>query len=152
MGADSTGTDAALIAGMIHVMLEESLHDQAFLDKYCVGFDEAHMPEGAPKNASYRAYIEGKGEDGTEKTRSGPRISPASQPPGSASWHEISPEQSPARSPRAGARSATPMARTTPDRSSCWQRRPETLDSLEVAQAHVRVASDCQSPRRSTPP
>lgn len=62
------GTDAALVAGMVHVMIKENLHDQAFLDKYCVGFDEEHMPEGAPKNASYRAYIEGKGEDGIEKT------------------------------------------------------------------------------------
>lgn len=62
------GTDAALVAGMIHVMLEEDLHDQKFLDRYCIGFDEDHMPEGAPKNASYRAYIEGKGKDGIEKT------------------------------------------------------------------------------------
>lgn len=62
------GTDAALVAGLIHVMLEENLHDQAFLDKYTIGFDEDHMPEGAPKNASYRSYIEGKGEDGIEKT------------------------------------------------------------------------------------
>ncbi|MDK8352212.1 molybdopterin-dependent oxidoreductase, partial [Gleimia europaea] len=61
-------TDAALVAGLIHVMLEENLHDQAFLDKYTIGFDEDHMPEGAPKNASYRSYIEGKGEDGIEKT------------------------------------------------------------------------------------
>ncbi|TRW44729.1 DMSO/selenate family reductase complex A subunit [Georgenia yuyongxinii] len=62
------GTDAALIAGLIHVMLEENLQDQAFLDKYCVGFDEHTLPEGAPANASYRAYIEGNGPDGVEKT------------------------------------------------------------------------------------
>ncbi len=62
------GTDAALIAGMIHVMLKEDLHDQEFLDKYTVGFDEATLPEGAKANSSYRAYIEGKGPDGTEKT------------------------------------------------------------------------------------
>ena len=62
------GTDAALVAGMAHVMITENLHDQDFLDKYCVGFDEKHMPEGAPKNASYRSYVEGKGEDGIEKT------------------------------------------------------------------------------------
>ncbi len=61
------GTDSALIAGMIHVMLKENLHDQEFLDKYCIGFDEDHMPAGAPKNASYRAYIEGA-KDGIEKT------------------------------------------------------------------------------------
>lgn len=62
------GTDAALVAGIAHVLISENLHDQAFLDKYCVGFDEAHMPEGAPANASYRSYIEGKGPDGVEKT------------------------------------------------------------------------------------
>lgn len=62
------GTDAALIAGMIYVMVEENLHDQAFLDKYCIGFDEAHMPEGAPVNSSYRSYLEGKGADGVAKT------------------------------------------------------------------------------------
>ena len=64
------GTDAALIAGMIHVMLAEGLHDQAFLDRYCIGFDEQHMPAGAPAGASYRSYIEGKGPDGVEKTPS----------------------------------------------------------------------------------
>ncbi|MGO1592051.1 MAG: DMSO/selenate family reductase complex A subunit [Ancrocorticia sp.] len=62
------GTDAALVAGLIYVMVEEGLHDQDFLDEYCVGFDEGHMPEGVPANNSYRAYLEGKGEDGTEKT------------------------------------------------------------------------------------
>ena len=62
------GTDAALVAGLVHVMLSEDLHDQEFLDTYCVGFDEEHMPEGASANASYRSYIEGKGEDGVEKT------------------------------------------------------------------------------------
>ncbi len=62
------GTDAALVAGMVHVIVEEGLQDQEFLDAYCVGFDEDHMPEGAPQNASYRSYIEGKGPDGIEKT------------------------------------------------------------------------------------
>jgi anaerobic dimethyl sulfoxide reductase subunit A len=62
------GTDAALIAGMIHVMLAESLQDQEFLDTYTVGFDEATLPEGAPANSSYRSYVEGKGPDGIEKT------------------------------------------------------------------------------------
>ncbi|AKK10214.1 anaerobic dimethyl sulfoxide reductase, A subunit, DmsA/YnfE family [Corynebacterium uterequi] len=61
------GTDAALVAGMIHVMVAEGLHDQEFLDKYCIGFDEDHMPEGAPKDSSYRSYLEGK-KDGVEKT------------------------------------------------------------------------------------
>lgn len=62
------GSDAALVAGIVHVLLENDLHDQKFLDKYCVGFDEKHMPDGVPKNLSYRSYIEGKGADGVEKT------------------------------------------------------------------------------------
>lgn len=62
------GTDAALVAGMIHEMLAGKLQDQAFLDKYCVGFDEHTLPDGVPANSSYRSYIEGKGPDGIEKT------------------------------------------------------------------------------------
>lgn len=62
------GTDTALVAALVNVMVKENLQDQEFLDKYCVGFDEDTLPEGAPKNASYRAYVEGKGPDGIEKT------------------------------------------------------------------------------------
>lgn len=62
------GTDAAFIAGMIYVMVEEDLQDQEFLDKYCVGFDEDTLPDEAEPNSSYRAYLEGKGSDGIEKT------------------------------------------------------------------------------------
>lgn len=62
------GTDAALVAGLIHVILAEDMQDQEFLDQYCVGFDEHTLPEGAPANSSYRAYIEGSGPDGIEKS------------------------------------------------------------------------------------
>ena len=62
------GTDSALIAAMIYVMIQEGTHDQDFLDKYCIGFDEDHMPQGAPANASYRSYLEGRGPDGIKKT------------------------------------------------------------------------------------
>ena len=62
------GTDTALIAGMIHHLLAKNLHDQDFLDRYCVGFDEQHMPESVSAGLSYRSYIEGTGPDGVEKT------------------------------------------------------------------------------------
>ena len=62
------GTDAALVAGLAHVMISEGLHDQKFLDTYCVGFDEEHMPKGAAPHASYKSYIMGLGRDGIEKT------------------------------------------------------------------------------------
>lgn len=66
--APRPGSDAALVAGIVHELLKRKLHDQAFLDKYCIGFDEEHMPEGVGQNLSYRSYIEGKGPDGIEKT------------------------------------------------------------------------------------
>lgn len=60
-------TDTALFAAMAQVMITEGLHDQAFLDRYCVGFDEDHLPEGAPAGQSYRSYVLGLA-DGVAKT------------------------------------------------------------------------------------
>lgn len=60
-------TDAALVASLAYVMLTEGLHNQAFLDKYCVGFDDDHLPEGVPKGSSYRSYVMGE-SDGQPKT------------------------------------------------------------------------------------
>jgi anaerobic dimethyl sulfoxide reductase subunit A len=62
------GSDPALVAGMAHVMITENLHDQAFLDKYCVGFDEHHLPAGVPAGSSYKSYVFGEGPDKTVKT------------------------------------------------------------------------------------
>ncbi len=62
------GTDAALVAGIAHVLISENLVDQPFLDKYCVGYDETTLPSSAPKNGHYKAYILGQGDDGIAKT------------------------------------------------------------------------------------
>lgn len=62
------GTDVALIAAIAHVMISEDLHDQEFLDRYCVGFDDDHLPDGIPAGSSYRAYVMGDGPDRTPKT------------------------------------------------------------------------------------
>jgi anaerobic dimethyl sulfoxide reductase subunit A len=62
------GTDAALAAGLAHVLISEDLVDQPFLDRYCVGYDEHTLPEGAPSNSHYKAYILGDGPDGIAKT------------------------------------------------------------------------------------
>lgn len=62
------GTDAALVAGIAWVLINENLVDQPFLDKYCVGYDEKTLPEGAPVNGHYKAYILGQGDDKTAKT------------------------------------------------------------------------------------
>jgi anaerobic dimethyl sulfoxide reductase subunit A len=49
------GTDTAMMVAMANVMITEKLHDQAFLDKYTVGFDK------------FKNYVLGQ-EDGIEKT------------------------------------------------------------------------------------
>jgi anaerobic dimethyl sulfoxide reductase subunit A len=60
-------TDNALFAALAQVMISENLHDQAFLDRYCIGFDEAHLPAGVPAGSSYRSYVLGEA-DGEPKT------------------------------------------------------------------------------------
>ena len=60
-------TDTAALLAMAYVIVTEGLHDQAFLDRHVLGFDEAHMPEGAPAGASYRSYLLGLA-DGVRKT------------------------------------------------------------------------------------
>ncbi len=60
-------TDGALAAAMAYVICAEGLQDQAFLDRYCLGFDEAHMPQGIPPAESWRSYLFG-GKDGIPKT------------------------------------------------------------------------------------
>ena len=61
------GTDSALIDAMAYVIYEKSLHDKEFLDKFCIGFDEEHMPEGIKSGESYVSYLKGK-NDGILKT------------------------------------------------------------------------------------
>ena len=62
------GTDAALVGGLAYVLITEDFVDQDFLDRYCVGYDQATMPEGIPPGNSYKAYILGDGPDRTPKT------------------------------------------------------------------------------------
>ncbi|EAX7261478.1 hypothetical protein BLZ13_01735 [Salmonella enterica] len=62
------GTDAALVAGIAWVLINENLVDQPFLDNYCIGYDEKTLPADAPPNGHYKAYILGQGEDGIAKT------------------------------------------------------------------------------------
>lgn len=52
-------TDAALFAAMAHVIITERWQDQPFLDRYCIGFDDQHMPAAVPGGESYKDYILG---------------------------------------------------------------------------------------------
>lgn len=60
-------TDNALINAIAYVLITENLVDQAFVDKYAIGFDEEHLPEDAPRGSSFKSYILGE-SDGTPKT------------------------------------------------------------------------------------
>lgn len=63
------GTDAALVAGIAHYLIQNDLVDLDFLHTYCVGYDEETMPEAyRGKNMSYYDYIMGTGYDMVEKT------------------------------------------------------------------------------------
>lgn len=62
------GTDAALVSALAWVLITENLVDKAFLDRYCIGYDESTLPDGVPKNGHYKAYILGLGSDGIPKT------------------------------------------------------------------------------------
>lgn len=61
------GTDTAFCLGMMYHQIENNLQNQEFLDKYCVGFDADHMPEGAPKEDNFKDYVLGT-YDGEPKT------------------------------------------------------------------------------------
>lgn len=52
-------TDAALFIAMAHVIIAENLLDRTFLDRYCIGFDEQHMPSGVPEGQSFKSYVLG---------------------------------------------------------------------------------------------
>jgi anaerobic dimethyl sulfoxide reductase subunit A len=60
-------TDAAALIAMAYVIAREGLQDQDYLDRYVLGFDAAHLPAGAPPDASYRSYLFGRA-DGVKKT------------------------------------------------------------------------------------
>jgi biotin/methionine sulfoxide reductase len=56
------GTDVALMLGLAHTLIAEGRHDRAFLDRYCVGFDQvaAYLDgrrDGVVKDAAWAAPI-----------------------------------------------------------------------------------------------
>ncbi len=59
-------TDAALADAMAYVIWSENLLDKKFMDRFCIGFDEEHMPDGIPYGESYFTYLSGE-KDGIVK-------------------------------------------------------------------------------------
>ena len=53
------GTDNALIDAMAYVLITSDLVDRDFVARCCVGFDDSHLPAGAPAGSSYRDHVLG---------------------------------------------------------------------------------------------
>ncbi len=60
-------TDAAMMAGMAHYIFTNNLHDQAFIDQFCMGMDAGTMPEWAANSVNgqenFKDYILGTYDD-----------------------------------------------------------------------------------------
>jgi len=52
-------TDAAMLAGMAHHIFTNDLHDQAFIDRFCLGMDAGTMPNWAKDKENFKDYILG---------------------------------------------------------------------------------------------
>ncbi len=55
-------TDTALMLGLAHTLMAENLHDRAFLDKYCTGYEKFERylrgeTDGQPKDADWAGEI-----------------------------------------------------------------------------------------------
>ena len=61
------GTDEAMAAAIAYVWITNNKVNTSYLSTHAVGFDEASLPAGAPKNSSFKAYIMGDA-DGVPKT------------------------------------------------------------------------------------
>ena len=61
------GTDAALVEAIAYELIRNNWVDEAFLEKYCIGYNEKTLPKSAPPKADYKSYIMGAA-DGVAKT------------------------------------------------------------------------------------
>jgi biotin/methionine sulfoxide reductase len=58
----SPGSDVAVMLALAHTLVTEELHDQEFLDRYCVGFDRLEryilgLDDGQPKTPEWAAAL-----------------------------------------------------------------------------------------------
>ena len=108
-------TDAAALIAMAYVIVSEGLHDQAYCDRHVLGFDEAHLPDGAPAGASYSRICWAR-PTASPRRRNGPPRSPASRPRPSGGWRSSSPRTKPAALQSGYAPGRTAYRRAVPSR------------------------------------
>ncbi|MGC8400416.1 molybdopterin-dependent oxidoreductase [Enterobacter mori] len=73
------GTDAALVAGIAWVLIDENLVDQPFLDKYCVGYDEKRCRKELPLTVTTKPIFSARVMTTRRKPLSGLPVLPAFQ-------------------------------------------------------------------------
>lgn len=120
------GTDAALVAGIAWVLINENLVDQPFLDKYCVGYDENTLPADAPKMVTIKPIFLVKETIKQRKRRSGLRKLPVSRWTVSSNWRVKLAQQNPLISARAGGHNARQTANKHPALLPCFPFSPVT--------------------------
>lgn len=104
------GTDAALVAGIAWVLIDENLVDQPFLDTYCVGYDEKTLPEGPRPTDTTKRIFSARATTLPPKRPSGRHASPAFRRIASLSLRaKLAPQNRPT-SARGGDRSVRLMA------------------------------------------
>lgn len=113
------GTDAALVAGIAWVLINENLVDQPFLDKYCVGYDEKPCRKAHLLMVITKPIFSARVMTKPRKPRNGRRALQAFLPIASLSWPVKSVRQNRPTFARAGARSVRPTASRHPAPSPC---------------------------------
>ncbi len=51
------GTDAALAAAIAYLWITKGTYDKEYVDTHTVGFDEEHLPQGAPAEHSFKSFL-----------------------------------------------------------------------------------------------
>jgi anaerobic dimethyl sulfoxide reductase subunit A len=121
-------SDPALANALAWVIWSEGLQDQHFMDTYCLGFDEEHMPEGIPPHESYKAFLFGE-KDGINKT---------------PEWAEAItgvPAETTRRLARlyAGAKPACLMQGNGPQRTACGEQTVRAICALTCLTGNVGI-------------
>jgi hypothetical protein len=80
------GTDAALVAGIAWVLINENLVDLPFLDNYCVGYDEKPFPPAPRPIVTTKPTFSATARTAPPKRRSGHRVSPGFPSTESLNW------------------------------------------------------------------
>ncbi len=113
------GTDAALVAGIAWVLINENLVDQPFLDKYCVGYDEKPCRKAHLLMVITKPIFSAEVMTKPRKLRSGRRALQAFLPIALLSWPVKSVRQNRPTFAGVGARSVRPTASRHPAPSPC---------------------------------